>query len=98
MSRVTVCRAIISAQTAQFKSREQNRPFTSSQSSRNDKVQCVHSNIAIFHAELGPDQSESRLDDRLHCKTEMEKNHVMFQMYVGRVSTDGDPIYNIAYV
>ena len=51
------------------------------QSCRNDKVQCVHSNIAIFHAELGPDQSESRLDDRLHCKTEMEKNHVMFQMY-----------------
>ena len=83
MSRVTVCRAIISAQTAQFKSREQNRPFTSSQSSRNDKVQCVHSNIAIFHAELGPDQSESRVDDKLHksAKLKWKKNHVMFQMY-----------------
>ena len=72
MSRVTVCRAIISAQTAQFKSREQNRPITSSQSSRNDKVQCVHSNIAIFHAELGPDQSESRVDDKLHKSAKLK--------------------------
>lgn len=67
-----MCRAIISAQTAQFKSREQNRPFTSSQSSRNDKVQCVHSNIAIFHAELGPDQSESRVDDKLHKSAKLK--------------------------
>ena len=67
-----MCRAIISAQTAQFKSREQNRPFTSSQSCRNDKVQCVHSNIAIFHAELGPDQSESRVDDKLHKSAKLK--------------------------
>ena len=72
MSRVRSAGPVISAQTAQFKSREQNRPFTSSQSSRNDKVQCVHSNIAIFHAELGPDQSESRVDDKLHKSAKLK--------------------------
>lgn len=39
---------------------------------RNDKVQCVHSNIAIFHAELGPDQSESRVDDKLHKSAKLK--------------------------